>query len=224
MSGENTPSDQLAAAVASQSQTSPTQVNAQTAGLPQSTGASATQHDQRCLWEGCSDRFPGPELLYVSLVLAHRLFETLASWLTDCPKQEHLCDRHIGRKSTNNLNLECHWANCKTKTVKRDHITSHVRVHVPFKPHKCPICGKSFKRPQDLKKHHKTHAEDSGPTNGHNNHNGQGPNGHPGNQNSYNGMGGQPGGKSYIQLKECRVANISTTQVLMGTLLVCKAE
>lgn len=67
--------------------------------------------------------------------------------------QEHICEKHVGRKSTNNLNLTCGWANCRTTTVKRDHITSHIRVHVPLKPHKCDFCGKSFKRPQDLKKH-----------------------------------------------------------------------
>lgn len=44
--------------------------------------------------------------------------------------------------------------------MKRDHITSHIRVHVPLKPHKCDFCQKAFKRPQDLKKHVKTHAED----------------------------------------------------------------
>lgn len=59
----------------------------------------------------------------------------------------------MGRKSTNNLNLTCQWGQCRTTTVKRDHITSHIRVHVPLKPHKCEFCGKSFKRPQDLKKH-----------------------------------------------------------------------
>ncbi|KLJ09075.1 hypothetical protein EMPG_15499 [Blastomyces silverae] len=74
---------------------------------------------------------------------------------------EHVCERHVGRKSTNNLNLTCGWANCRTTTVKRDHITSHIRVHVPLKPHKCDFCGKAFKRPQDLKKHVKTHADDS---------------------------------------------------------------
>jgi len=67
----------------------------------------------------------------------------------------------VGRKSTNNLNLTCQWGNCRTTTVKRDHITSHIRVHVPLKPHKCDFCGKAFKRPQDLKKHVKTHADDS---------------------------------------------------------------
>ncbi|CCG83710.1 protein of unknown function [Taphrina deformans PYCC 5710] len=73
----------------------------------------------------------------------------------------HVCDAHIGRKSTNNLNLTCAWGNCKIVTVKRDHITSHIRVHVPLKPHACKACGKAFKRPQDLKKHVKTHADDS---------------------------------------------------------------
>src|SRR3989440_8160811 len=75
--------------------------------------------------------------------------------------QDHICERHVGRKSTNNLNLTCAWGTCRTTTVKRDHITSHIRVHVPLKPHKCEFCGKSFKRPQDLKKHVKTHADDS---------------------------------------------------------------
>jgi hypothetical protein len=74
---------------------------------------------------------------------------------------EHICERHVGRKSTNNLNLTCQWNSCRTTTVKRDHITSHIRVHVNLKPHKCEFCGKSFKRPQDLKKHVKTHADDS---------------------------------------------------------------
>lgn len=64
----------------------------------------------------------------------------------------------MGRKSTNNLNLTCGWNQCRTTTVKRDHITSHIRVHVPLKPHKCDFCGKAFKRPQDLKKHVKVRA------------------------------------------------------------------
>src|SRR5436305_990115 len=67
--------------------------------------------------------------------------------------KEHICEKHVGRKSTNNLNLTCGWSQCRTTTVKRDHITSHIRVHVPLKPHKCDFCGKAFKRPQDLKKH-----------------------------------------------------------------------
>ncbi|KAI5793607.1 hypothetical protein FPQ18DRAFT_258511 [Pyronema domesticum] len=91
-----------------------------------------------CQWQGCSEKFDTAEDLY-----------------------NHLCDIHVGRKSTNNLCLTCAWGTCRTTTVKRDHITSHIRVHVPLKPHKCDFCGKAFKRPQDLKKHVKTHADDS---------------------------------------------------------------
>ncbi|KAL1955319.1 hypothetical protein VTO42DRAFT_8659 [Malbranchea cinnamomea] len=103
-----------------------------------STSPAVPPESLICQWQGCQEKLPTPEALY-----------------------EHICERHVGRKSTNNLNLTCQWANCRTTTVKRDHITSHIRVHVPLKPHKCDFCGKAFKRPQDLKKHVKTHADDS---------------------------------------------------------------
>ncbi|KAK6453957.1 pH-response transcription factor pacC/RIM101-like protein [Scheffersomyces xylosifermentans] len=91
----------------------------------------------KCNWGDCFIVFDTPEKLY-----------------------DHLCDDHVGRKSANNLSLTCYWDNCGITTVKRDHITSHLRVHVPLKPFHCDLCPKSFKRPQDLKKHSKIHADD----------------------------------------------------------------
>ncbi|KAF8445743.1 hypothetical protein L210DRAFT_962830 [Boletus edulis BED1] len=90
-----------------------------------------------CEWLACDAAFDDPELLY-----------------------NHLCNEHIGRKSTNNLCLTCKWKDCGTSCAKRDHITSHLRVHTPLKPHVCEICKKTFKRPQDLKKHEKIHTEE----------------------------------------------------------------
>ncbi|ANB12969.1 alkaline-responsive transcriptional regulator RIM101 [Sugiyamaella lignohabitans] len=92
----------------------------------------------RCKWLTCQESFPTPEDLY-----------------------NHLCEAHVGRRCTNNLSLACRWDSCRVITVKRDHITSHIRVHVPLKPYKCEFCKKTFKRPQDLKKHVKTHADDT---------------------------------------------------------------
>lgn len=89
-----------------------------------------------CKWGNCDKIYHQPELLY-----------------------HHLCQDHVGRKSQRNLHLNCNWENCQTKTEKRDHITSHIRVHIPFKPFGCSSCRKNFKRPQDLKKHLKIHLD-----------------------------------------------------------------
>ncbi|KAI8098660.1 uncharacterized protein BX664DRAFT_381345 [Halteromyces radiatus] len=91
-----------------------------------------------CYWNQCFQQYNDPEKLYL-----------------------HLTNDHVGRKSTGNLCLTCQWQNCDVTVVKRDHITSHLRVHVPLKPHHCHYCEKSFKRPQDLKKHEKIHSEDT---------------------------------------------------------------
>ncbi|SCU84849.1 LAFA_0D12376g1_1 [Lachancea sp. 'fantastica'] len=98
---------------------------------------SDTQNYLTCQWDSCGQKFAQPELLY-----------------------HHLCNDHVGRKSQKNLQLNCRWGSCTAKTVKRDHITSHLRVHVPLKPFACSTCVKKFKRPQDLKKHLKVHFDD----------------------------------------------------------------
>lgn len=138
VSSATTPDDHLSA--------SPTDRSFMSAVSPASSTSSADEHGKsgsafarlRCKWLTCSSTFETPELLYT-----------------------HLCEAHVGRKSTNNLSLACRWDGCRVITVKRDHITSHIRVHVPLKPYKCDFCKKNFKRPQDLKKHVKTHADDS---------------------------------------------------------------
>ncbi len=120
--------------------------------VPRSSGGNYI-----CHWVGCGRGIETPELLYVR----NRAYLQMPSRLINSPcVKDHVCDAHIGRKSTNNLNLVCGWGNCQIEVVKRDHITSHIRVHVPLKPHRCEFCGKAFKRPQDKKKHVKTHAED----------------------------------------------------------------
>lgn len=85
---------------------------------PPPVNKKSDSNSQRCLWLDCTLAFPDPEALY-----------------------NHLCNDHIGRKSTNNLCLTCKWKDCGTTCAKRDHITSHLRgksfltsLHVELSP------------------------------------------------------------------------------------------
>ncbi|KXS18810.1 hypothetical protein M427DRAFT_95752 [Gonapodya prolifera JEL478] len=84
---------------------------------------------------------------------------------------KHLTEDHIGRKTKGNLCLACFWKGCShigETFGKRDHVTSHLRIHVPLKPHVCELCKKAFKRPQDLRKHERSHVEQKGSSAGSN--------------------------------------------------------
>ncbi|KAK0609214.1 hypothetical protein B0T14DRAFT_572214, partial [Immersiella caudata] len=60
-----------------------------TAPTTTSSASSSAQAEDNlvCRWgTDCGERFTGAEALY-----------------------DHLCEKHVGRKSTNNLNLTCQW-------------------------------------------------------------------------------------------------------------------
>ena len=91
-----------------------------------------------CFWRDCNMIFGHAKLLY-----------------------RHICEDHIGRKHPQTHEYHCLWGTCKhPMTYKRDHLISHIMVHVPMKNFSCEICKKKFKRSHDLKKHSKIHLKD----------------------------------------------------------------
>ncbi|KAI8834643.1 hypothetical protein BJ741DRAFT_609602 [Chytriomyces cf. hyalinus JEL632] len=97
----------------------------------------------QCHWENCPQSFGDAQALYDHLTTVH-------------------VTKRIGKGNSDGL--RCKWIHspsnvCSSGFTKRDHLTSHLRIHVPLKPHPCPVCKRAFKRPQDLKKHEKLHSE-----------------------------------------------------------------
>jgi hypothetical protein len=106
-----------------------------------------------------SPRHPHASLPFESSSLHNCQWLDCTKSFTDAePLYDHLCNDHVGRKSTNNLCLTCKWRDCATTCSKRDHITSHLRgprlfssratlpfsyhspiVHTPLKPHVCDV-------------------------------------------------------------------------------------
>ncbi|KAF5668299.1 pH-response transcription factor pacC RIM101 [Fusarium denticulatum] len=100
------------------------------------TPSTASDNNLTCRWNACNQKFITPELLYVSTI-------SNAAWPLVVPTERSI------------LGTGAHI------TIKRHHIVSHILTHVDLKSHECRLCGKTFKRPQDLKKHAKRHADDS---------------------------------------------------------------
>jgi hypothetical protein len=74
--------------------------------------------------------------------------------------QDHVCEGRIGRASRGQVQLTCDWDNCAKYFTKRDHITSHMKAHVPVNDLKCNVCDSTFQRTQDRQKHEKTKHPD----------------------------------------------------------------
>jgi hypothetical protein len=52
---------------------------------------------------------------------------------------KHVCE-HINECKSEPFPFLCRWADCQKKNHRKDHLISHIRVHVPHRPYKCKVC------------------------------------------------------------------------------------
>lgn len=92
-----------------------------------------------CKWENCLTVFMNCELLH-----------------------KHVGEAHALKQKIDDFEYSCKWGACNKATFKkREHLLSHLMVHIPLKRFKCITCQKKFKRSHDLKKHLKIHLRDN---------------------------------------------------------------
>jgi hypothetical protein len=92
--------------------------------------------DNICHWEECLSQYDTAEDLFNHICAAHIGTSSRSCcivWPFTKPSAP------AGRKSAGTLSLECKWTGCRAKASKRDHLTSHCRVHVALKPHVCSV-------------------------------------------------------------------------------------
>lgn len=109
-----------------------------------------------CRWEGCTLHFLDGDELYKHICTDH---------ITKRPrKKSRSRSFDLSAKESSTPTLYCKWENCSVSVQKRDHLTSHARIHIDAKPFECQYCTRKFKRPQDLKKHYRIHRESASTT------------------------------------------------------------
>ncbi|XP_067089482.1 zinc finger protein GLIS2b [Osmerus mordax] len=83
----------------------------------------------------------------------HLLFDSLQDLV------DHVNDFHV--KPEKDSGYCCHWQGCARKGRgfnARYKMLIHIRTHTNEKPHRCPICNKSFSRLENLKIHNRSHT------------------------------------------------------------------
>ncbi|KAJ8342321.1 hypothetical protein SKAU_G00322490, partial [Synaphobranchus kaupii] len=83
----------------------------------------------------------------------HLLFHSLQDLV------DHVNDFHV--KPEKDSGYCCHWQGCARNGRgfnARYKMLIHIRTHTNEKPHRCPICNKSFSRLENLKIHNRSHT------------------------------------------------------------------
>jgi len=97
--------------------------------------------DNVCRWLECHTQYDTAEDLFNHVCTAHIGASVSLSHTHDAARRRADVPppSRAGRKSAGTLSLECKWTGCRAKASKRDHLTSHCRVHIALKPHVCTV-------------------------------------------------------------------------------------
>lgn len=67
---------------------------------------------------------------------------------------EHITAEHSSKDENCSFNCKI----CGKKFYKVSHLTRHMKIHAPVKPHACELCNKSFARSEQLINHLNAHS------------------------------------------------------------------
>jgi hypothetical protein len=138
--------------------TTPPETPPEHASDKSTAGSPEEKHDsqpQVCQWGSCKEEFSDASNLLNHIMDFH--MRNAKHFYPTSPQQTVDQDGFVSPGSgPQSKKFICEWEGCTMILNKKDHLVSHVRIHISCKPYSCSHCSKTFKRKQDVRKHERT--------------------------------------------------------------------
>ena len=105
-----------------------------------------------CHWNGCLLEFTTANVLHQHIE-QHLETDYKSNPLNSASKASSPSQLVI---NTSTGQYKCLWDQCTFLSDRYHGLKSHIATHIPYKPFRCDICDRPFKRRYDMQKHKKS--------------------------------------------------------------------